>query len=104
MLDPKQLPSMKSFQLKQPSLSDQAYQYIKGLILSGEIKGGERIPEEKVGQSLGVSRTPIREALKKLSEYGLVHIKPRSYAVVINLEKEEAIQINEIRALLETYA
>ncbi|MCE5263436.1 MAG: GntR family transcriptional regulator, partial [Deltaproteobacteria bacterium] len=86
------------------SLSDQAYDYIKRLILSGEIRGGERIPEEKVAQRFGVSRTPIREAISRLEEYGLVQIKPRAYAEVVALEPHEAGQLAVIRAQLETLA
>ncbi|MFZ4437766.1 MAG: GntR family transcriptional regulator [Syntrophales bacterium] len=78
------------------------YHYIKSLILSGEIRGGERIPEEKVAQRFGVSRTPIREALSRLEEYGLIQIKPRSYAEVVALEPREAVQLAVIRSQLET--
>ena len=57
---------------------------------------------KKSDSCFGVSRTPIREALKKLSEYGLVILKPRSNAVVASLTKEEAVQLAHIRARLET--
>ncbi len=93
---------MKPIELHHSNLSEQVYTYIKRMILSGEIRGGERIPEERVGQLFGVSRTPIREALKRLSEYGLVHIKPRSYAVVVGLTREETTQLACVRAQLET--
>ena len=89
------------YAIQRQSLSEQVYHYIKRLILSGEISGGEKIPEEKVAQQFGVSRTPIREALKRLEEYGLIRIKPRSYATVVALEPQEAEQIACIRAQLE---
>ncbi|MBA4422018.1 MAG: GntR family transcriptional regulator [Syntrophus sp. (in: bacteria)] len=92
------------YEIHRQSLSEQVYQYIKRLILSGEILGGERIPEEKVAQEFGVSRTPIREALSRLEEYGLIQIKPRSYAVVVALEPREAGQLAVIRSQLETLA
>lgn len=94
--------TMKTIERNQSNLSDQVYDYIKRMILAGEIKGGEKIPEEKVGNFIGVSRTPIREALRRLQQYGLIHIKPRSYAVVVTLEMEEVIQLAHIRAQLET--
>lgn len=94
--------TMKAVERNQSNLSDQVYNYIKRMILAGEIKGGEKIPEERVGHFFGVSRTPIREALRRLQQYGLIHIKPRSYAVVVSLEMEEVIQIAHIRAQLET--
>lgn len=93
-----------TFEINRLSLSDQVYHYIKHLILSGEIRGGERIPEEKVAQQFGVSRTPVREALNRLEEYGLINIKPRSYAEVIVLEPHEAEQISVIRSQLEILA
>jgi len=92
------------YEIQRQSLSDQVYHYIKRLILSGEIRGGERIPEEKVAQQFGVSRTPIREALNRLEEYGLIQIKPRSYAEVVSLAPHEAGQIAVIRSQLETLA
>jgi GntR family transcriptional regulator, rspAB operon transcriptional repressor len=93
-----------TYKIHRQSLSDQVYDYIKRLILSGEIRGGERIPEEKVAKKFGVSRTPIREALSRLEEYGLIKIKPRSYAEVVALEPQEAGQLAVIRSQLETLA
>ena len=93
-----------TYEIHRQSLSDQVYHYIKRLILSGEIRGGERIPEERVAQQFGVSRTPIREALSRLEEYGLIQIKPRSYAEVVALEPHEASQLAVIRSQLETLA
>ena len=92
------------YEIQRQNLSEQVYYYIKRLILSGEIRGGERIPEEKVAQKFGVSRTPIREALSRLEEYGLIRIKPRSYAEVVALEPHEAEHIAVIRSQLETLA
>ncbi len=96
--------SATTYEIHRQSLSDQVCHYIKRLILSGEIRGGERIPEEKVAQRFGVSRTPIREALSRLEEYGLIKIKPRSYAEVVALEPQEAGQLAVIRSQLETLA
>jgi DNA-binding GntR family transcriptional regulator len=93
-----------TYEIHRQSLSDQVYYYIKRMILSGEIRGGERIPEEKVAERFGVSRTPIREALSRLEEYGLIQIKPRSYAEVVALEPQEASQLAIIRSQLETLA
>jgi DNA-binding GntR family transcriptional regulator len=93
-----------TYEIHRQSLSEQVYGHVKRLILSGEIRGGEKIPEEKVAQQFGVSRTPIRGALHRLEEYGLVQIKPRSYAVVVALEPSEAGPLAVIRSQLETLA
>jgi len=93
-----------TYEIHCQSLSEQVYNHIKRLILSGEISGGEKIPEEKVARQFGVSRTPIREALSRLEEYGLIQMKPRSYAVVVALEPKEAGQLAVIRSHLETLA
>jgi DNA-binding GntR family transcriptional regulator len=86
------------------SLAQQVYDHVKKQILSGKIAGGERIAEEKLGAELGVSRTPIREALRRLEEYGLVRLKARSYAEVIQIDLEEGKDISQVRARLECLA
>jgi len=83
------------------NLSDQVHDHIKRMILSGELKGGERVPEASLSKLFGVSRTPLREALKKLSDYGLIYLKPRSYAEVVIISEEEAKQIAVVRLDLE---
>lgn len=86
------------------SLSQEAYFHIKRRILSGVFKDGEKIPEERIASLLKVSRTPIREALRRLAEDGLVEIKPRSYAKVASVTEAEAEQIVAIRVELEKLA
>ncbi|MBQ2259728.1 MAG: GntR family transcriptional regulator, partial [Spirochaetales bacterium] len=54
------------------SLADQVYELVKSEILKGNIKGGEKIREDSLATQFGVSRTPIREALTRLAEYGLI--------------------------------
>jgi DNA-binding GntR family transcriptional regulator len=90
--------------IEQASLSERVYASLKELILSGTLKGGERIPEEQLAVQFGVSRTPIREALKRLSEYGLVITKPRSYVVVVEISRDEAMDIGRVRLALESLA
>jgi DNA-binding GntR family transcriptional regulator len=83
------------------SISEQVYAHIKKLILAGTLRGGERIPEKKVADLFKVSRTPVREAIRKLAEYGLVVIKPRSYAYVATISPGEARDISWVRLYLE---
>lgn len=88
----------------QNSLSEQVYTMLKRQILSGELAGGMKIPEEVLAEQFGVSRTPIREAIRRLNEYGLVTIKPRSYATVSIITPEEAKDIINVRVILEHLA
>ncbi len=86
------------------SYADQVYHYIKESILSGELKQGDKIVEEKIARRFGVSRTPIREALTRLQAFGLVHLQPRSYAEVARIGSREASDIAQLRLTLEQMA
>lgn len=86
------------------SYADQVYNHIKDLILSGELRQGDKIVEEKIARRFGVSRTPIREALRRLQVYGLVHLQPRSYAEVVTIDPRQARDIAQVRLHLERMA
>lgn len=88
----------------QDSLADKVYNLIKAQILSGELKGGMVIPEEHLAQQFGVSRTPIREAIRRLAEYGLVVLKPRSHAMVYQFTEKQARDTAKVRLALELLA
>lgn len=90
--------------ITQSSLADKVYALLKSQILSGELAGGMTIPEEQLAQEYGVSRTPIREAIRRLSEYGLVILKPRSHAMVYTVNEKEAHDIGMVRVALEQLA
>ena len=90
--------------LERQSLADTVYSNIKDLILTRKIKGGERILEDTVAKSFGVSRTPIREALRKLEKYGLVKIYPHKYAEVIKLEPRDRVHLMEVREPMDILA
>ncbi len=87
--------------IKKESLSDKVYAIVKREILSGQLRGGELISEEALAKKHGVSRTPIREAVRRLSEYGLVIIKPRSHAMVYQVDDKEVADIAKVRLALE---
>lgn len=89
---------------EQQSLADQVYARLKEEILSGELKGGMKIPEELLSEQFGVSRTPIREAIRRLNEYGLVTIVPRSHSFVTIVTEKEAEDIGRVRVALEQLA
>lgn len=86
------------------SLADKVYDHIKESILSGVLKPGEKIPEEKIAEDTGVSRTPIREAIRRLSEFGLVEVQPRSWAAVAQLSEKQLADLVEARVNIEVAA
>lgn len=77
---------------------------VLGMILRGEIKAGERINEPDVAQRLGVSRVPVREALRELESSGLVEARKHSGVFVRQLGAEEVRGLYELRALLDGFA
>jgi DNA-binding GntR family transcriptional regulator len=84
--------------------SDLVVEAIRSAILSGTIKPGETLVERRLAEQLGVSKTPVREALIALSGAGLVQITPNRGTVVRAVEAEDVRQAYEVRALLEPWA
>ena len=82
----------------------QAYYYLREQILSGAYVGGERVNPATVADELGVSRMPVREALRQLDAEGLVTIRPNRGAIVTVLTPEDVREVFEIRAALEALA
>ncbi|WP_297723062.1 GntR family transcriptional regulator [Limnohabitans sp. Rim8] len=77
---------------------------LRSLIVESHIKPGERVPELEISRDLGVSRTPIREALKVLASEGLVELLPLRGAVVKSFSPKDAADMLEVMGLLESYA
>lgn len=86
------------------SSGERAYEAIKQQILSGGYPAGARLREEELSAAVGVSRTPIREALRRLSAEGVVEFLPNRGAHVASWTDQELNEIFELRALLESYA
>ncbi len=89
---------------KDDQLGDVAYQGLKKMILSGELSESKPIVERIVSQEIGVSRTPIREALSRLEHEGLVRVVSRRGAFPIRLSLEEYLHILTVREVLEGLA
>ena len=83
------------------SLSKVVSDQIRGQILDGRLKPGERLVEDRLSLELGVSRVPVREALLGLSMEGLVRLEPRRGATVIAVTPELVAELVEVRTLLE---
>ena len=76
-----------------------AYESIRNLILSGELIGGIKLVEERLAEKIGVSRTPIREAIRHLEQEGLIKNKR-----VYKPTKEDLIYSSELITLIESHA
>lgn len=83
------------------SLREAVAAELKRRILEGELAQGERLVEGKLSEQLGVSRIPVREALRELAAEGLVSIEPRRGASVSAVSDEVAQELVEVRATLE---
>ena len=81
--------------------AQRAYATVRDGILRGAYRSGSRLTEQELAQAAGVSRTPVREALRRLHAEGLVNFEPNHGAVVAMFELEDAEEIFELRALLE---
>lgn len=83
--------------------AETAYALIRDGILSGEFARGQRLREEKLALQVGVSRTPVREALRRLDAEGLVEFTPNRGARVTAWSGQELDDLYDIRAMLESY-
>jgi DNA-binding GntR family transcriptional regulator len=86
------------------SLADQARDLIRQAIFEGKIKPEERLTIERIAAEFGISRTPVREALKALETDGIVRIHPHRGAIVQRFEKDELYDRYSVRAMLEGHA
>lgn len=85
-------------------LRDVVFNTLRQAILRGELKPGERLMEIQLANKLGVSRTPIREAIRKLELEGLVHMVPRKGAEVADISEKSLRDVLEVRKALEELA
>ncbi|MDN5343900.1 MAG: hypothetical protein PWQ18_11 [Clostridia bacterium] len=86
------------------TLQNDIYSYLRKKILAGALKPGERIVETEVASNLGISKSPVREAMRKLEADGLVIIKPRVGGFVVSLGEEDIKDIYEVRQAVEGFA
>ena len=83
------------------SLGSRVFHMIRENILSGKYERDEELKEKSIGEELGVSRTPVREALRQLELEGLVTIIPNKGAYVVGISQKDIKDIYEIRSRLE---
>ncbi len=85
-------------------LGEQVFGLVRRMISEGELKPGERLVEEHLAHRIGTSRTPIREALHRLVQEGLVERRKRGGYVVRPISAQEVEEVTGVRAVLESYA
>ncbi|MBX5436423.1 MAG: GntR family transcriptional regulator [Alicyclobacillaceae bacterium] len=98
------LTSLHEYQSSFDPISDRIRQLIRQRILDGTYKAGQRLLETDLAKEFRVSRTPIRDALRRLDGEGLVEIIPRKGVVVTGMSPDEVLDMFELRMVLETLA
>jgi DNA-binding GntR family transcriptional regulator len=88
----------------EPGGTDGVYERLRREIIAGRYSPGSRLVEERLAQDYGVSRTPIRQALARVAQEGLVRIYPHRGAVVRSFDRDDLIAAYDLRAVLEGYA
>lgn len=86
------------------SLTEMALEGLREAIVTGQFKLGEPLSEIQLASSMGISKTPVREALAQLRIEGLVKIVPQSGTFVFTLSSREVVKMSELRSLLEMEA
>ena len=81
-----------------------AYDRLMAALREGAFKPGDRLREEDVAEQLSLSRTPVREALRRLEADGIVEHRPRQGAVIRQLSHSEVVELYEMRVVLERTA
>ena len=94
---------LKTKAVERHTLADQVYSFLKKGIIAGDLRPGERLKELEIAQSLGASRTPVREALSRLEQEGLVQPFPSGGLTVVKLSANDVREIYGLLRVLETY-
>ena len=84
-------------------LSEDAYDALRGAILGGRLQPGERIVEADIDRQMATSRSPVREAVRKLEHEGLLEYVPRRGTIVVGLSRDDVADAYQLRAHLEAY-
>ncbi|RPI42986.1 MAG: GntR family transcriptional regulator [Betaproteobacteria bacterium] len=88
-------------ELERPSRSELVYQKLRAALESGELRPGQRVMEVEVANWLDVSRTPVREALRRLESEGMLTLEPRMGLVVASISRQAMLELYVMREVLE---
>lgn len=95
---------LNSIEVRHPTLVDRVVEHVFERIVRRELQPGQRVTEEELAVEFGVSRTPVREAVKRLADMGVVVIFPRARLEVAPVQAEDFCQITQLREDLECLA
>jgi DNA-binding GntR family transcriptional regulator len=87
-----------------PSLVDRVIESVFEAIAAGRFRPGTKITEDQLAEEFGVSRTPVREAVKRLAALGLVVVRPRCGLEVATIDESDLAEITQLREELESFA
>ena len=87
-----------------PTISEELVKRIRAMIFTGELRPGERLVEERLAQHFGVSRPPLREAMRVLARGGIVTSTPRRGFIVTTMSGDDVREIYDLRFVLERAA
>ncbi|WP_443053669.1 GntR family transcriptional regulator, partial [Streptomyces sp. IBSBF 3352] len=90
--------------VKQPPAADRVYSHVKQGVLERRYEGGTLLTEGELADAVGVSRTPVREALLRLEAEGLLKLYPKKGALVLPVSAQEIKDVVETRMLVEEHA
>lgn len=93
-----------SLAVKQPPAADRVYSHVKQAVLDRHYEGGTLLTEGELAEAVGVSRTPVREALLRLEVEGLIRLYPKKGALVLPVSAQEIADVVETRMLVEEHA
>ena len=83
------------------SRSEEAYRQLKAAIRKGTLEPGTRVREVEIAERFGISRTPAREAIRRLESEGLISFAPRHGAVISKLDHQQTMELYDLREVLE---
>lgn len=101
---PRRIPTNADFSTRESSIKEKARVHIQRKIATGELTPGSALSELSLAKELGTSRTPVREAISQLVAEGLLEHVPNRGAVVMQIKRQDIIDLYELREALEVYA
>lgn len=87
-----------------PTRKELAFRYLQDKLASGVLSPGDRLSDLALAREMGISRTPVREAINQLASEGMVEMRPHEGAFVRRLSRQDIRELYELRQVLESYA